>query len=93
MTTCKRCNYEWRTRTDATPKACPNCRSRSWDTPAGKKGKYCPECPHCNPIPSRRKYTEAELNDPELFPEDCICRGAHRPDSTVCPVNQKGELT
>ena len=63
METCKRCGYEWRLRTDADPKACPNCRSRSWNIPAGRKGKYCPECPHCNapePIPSRRPKTEAQ---------------------------------
>ena len=61
MPTCTRCNYEWRTRTDAAPKACPNCRSRSWNIPAGRKGEYCLECPHCNalkPIPSRGPKTE-----------------------------------
>ena len=90
MPTCKRCDYEWRTRTDAVPKACPNCRSRSWDTPAGKKGRYCPECPHCNPtatpepVPTRKPLTQAEL---DATPENCCCRGAHRPDNPNCEAN------
>jgi len=48
MLTCKRCGNTWRTRIDTEPKACPNCKSKRWNTPAGKRGHYCPECPHCN---------------------------------------------
>ncbi|MBU4242676.1 MAG: hypothetical protein KKF52_05595 [Nanoarchaeota archaeon] len=30
---CKICEYDWRTRTERMPKACPNCKSYFWDDP------------------------------------------------------------
>ena len=98
MLTCKKCGHKWYVRTGKTPKKCPKCGSIFWNSVPRRECPTCSACPNCNPgkvtaIPPKRKYTEAELNDPELFPEDCICRGAHRPDSTVCPVNLKGATT
>ena len=29
--TCNKCGYEWQTRTERIPKACPNCKSMRWD--------------------------------------------------------------
>lgn len=28
---CNKCGYEWQTRTEKIPKACPNCKSMRWN--------------------------------------------------------------
>ena len=30
---CLRCDYEWMSRTEGKPKACPRCHSYKWDEP------------------------------------------------------------
>ena len=45
---CARCGWEWRTYADATPRSCPSCRARKWQTPPTPRiSDTVRKCLHC----------------------------------------------
>lgn len=73
MNTCRKCGYEWLSRTLGTPKECPQCRSRRWNVTSAIDCPHCVLCPAhgkpVEPIPSRRPAqgkTEETLRKPGL---------------------------
>jgi hypothetical protein len=81
MLRCRKCSYEWHVRISTTPKACPKCKSKWWNTTPRSECPSCSSCPNCNPKAHTTTHTE------------CDCYGEHDRNNRECGLNTRKDIS